>query len=98
MRHEWAGDCDLGDGKLQTLYQEYMDRKTFYGSRVRMKEDMALVISGLDNDLRFLVGGEKLQKTSMQLNNVSQMLLKMACLHWLGSVNASRLSLTLTKT
>ncbi|CAH3163834.1 unnamed protein product [Porites lobata] len=31
MRHEWAGDCDLGDGKLQTLYQEYMDRKTFYG-------------------------------------------------------------------
>ena len=56
MRHEWAGDCDLGDGKQQTLHQEYMDRRTVYSRlglkerRVRVKEDLVLVISGLDRD------------------------------------------------
>ena len=50
------------------LYQEYLDRRTFYAGlglkarKVILKEDMALVISGLDVDLRFLVDGEKAAK------------------------------------
>ena len=68
MRHEWAGDSDLGDGKLQALYQDYMARRTFYSGlglkdrRVRVKEDLLLVISALDVDLNFLKSEEKAAK------------------------------------
>lgn len=37
VRHDWAGDCDLGDGKQQILYQEYMDRRTVY-SRLGLRD------------------------------------------------------------
>lgn len=68
MRHEWAGDSDLGDGKLQALYQDYMARRTFYSGlglkdrRVSVKEDLLLVISALDVDLNFLKSEEKAAK------------------------------------
>ena len=68
MRHEWAGDSDLGDGKLQALYQDYMARRTFYSGlglkdrRVRVKKDLVLVISALDVDFNFLKSEEKAAK------------------------------------
>lgn len=50
MRHEWAGDSDLGDGKLEALYQEYTNRRGFISGigikerRQQLEADLKLVI------------------------------------------------------
>ena len=65
MRHEWAGDSDLGDGELEALYQEYMNKRGFYSGlgikerRQQVEADLRLVISGLDLDLKMLEDGDK---------------------------------------
>lgn len=64
MSHEWAGDCDLGDGKLQALHNEYKLRRTYcqgIGLKARkgsVHEDLSQVISALDKDIVFLQDGE----------------------------------------
>lgn len=65
MRHKWAGDSDLGDGKLEALYQEYTNRRGFFSvlgikeQRQQLEADLKLVISGLDVDLKMLEDVEK---------------------------------------
>ena len=65
MRHEWAGDSDLGDGTLEALYQIYTNRRGFFNGlglkerRQHLEADMKLVISGLEIDLKMLEDGEK---------------------------------------
>ena len=65
MRHEWSGDCDLGDGKLDALYKEYTSRRNFYqglglkNRKANLHDDLSKVISALDKDLKFLQDGEK---------------------------------------
>lgn len=65
MRHEQAGDSDLGDGKLEALYQEYTNRRGFVSvlgikeQRQQLEADLKLVISGLNVDLKVLRDGEK---------------------------------------
>lgn len=65
MRHEWAGDCDLNDEKLDALYQEYIGRRTCcqgLGLKMRkssLHEDLSNLVSALDKDLKFLQDGEQ---------------------------------------
>ena len=64
-KHEWTGDSDHGDGKLEALYQEYTNRRGFFSGlgikerRQQLEADLKLVISGLDIDLKTLEDGEK---------------------------------------
>jgi ribosomal protein S17E len=57
MRHEWSGDCDLGDGKLDALYKEY--GLGLKNRKANLHDDLSKVISALDKDLKFLQDGEK---------------------------------------
>ena len=65
MRHKWSGDCDLGDGKLNSLFEEYTSRRKFCQGlglkerKANLHTDLSKVISALDKDLNFLQDGEK---------------------------------------
>ena len=82
MRHEWAGDSDLGDGKLEALYQEYTNRRGFFSGigikerRQQLEADLKLVISGLEIDLKMIEDGEKLANekyaTKQRQSNASE--------------------------
>ena len=63
MRGIWAGDEDLGDGSLQTLYESYKARCTFVksiGSSARssmVSVDLQKLLLELGDDLVFLTNG-----------------------------------------
>ena len=65
MWHEWAGDCDLGDGQLQVLYKAYMKHRSFCQGlglndrKHNVKQDLCNIVSDLDKDMNFLETGEK---------------------------------------
>jgi len=65
MRHEWSGNCDLGDGKINSLFEEYTSRRKFCQGlglkerKANLHTDLSKVISALHKDLNFLQDGEK---------------------------------------
>ena len=96
MRHEWAGDSDLGDGKLEALYQEYTNRRGFISGigikeqRQQLEADLKLVISGLEIDSKMLEDGEKLAKEKYATKRRQSNAQRIACLPWLGNVKVTK--------
>lgn len=61
IRHEWAGESDLENGKLEASYQEYIEQQKMFAqwprntvTATKLESDLKLVVSGLDINLRML--------------------------------------------
>ena len=65
MTHVWSGDVDLADGKLQSLYDEYIERRKFVErlgldgrqGRWDINIDLATLKSQLKDDMEFITSG-----------------------------------------
>ena len=65
VKHVWSGDVDLAVGKLQALYDEYLQRQSFIeglglGGRQGqwdISNDVVVLESQLTSDMEFLVSG-----------------------------------------
>ncbi len=62
MLGEWAGDKDLGSGALQLLYKEYRSRCLYVCQLGLIAQDFVQLKSKLENDMVFLLEGEKVAK------------------------------------
>ena len=62
MLGEWAGDEDLGSGALQLLYKEYRSRCLYVRQLGLIAQDFVQLKSELENDMVFLLEGEKVAK------------------------------------
>ena len=65
VKHVWSGDVDLADGKLQALYDEYLQRRSFIeglglGGRQGqwdISNDLTMFESQLTLDIDILASG-----------------------------------------
>ena len=62
MRGEWAGDEDLGSGAVQLLHKEYRSRCQSVRQLGVIAQKLVELTSDMENDLVFLVEGEKMAK------------------------------------
>ena len=65
VKGKWAGDEDLGDGKLEDLKKGYDQRREFARSlglghrEGHLQEDLHLLLFAIERDTMFLCNGEK---------------------------------------
>ncbi|CAH1247631.1 Hypp7969 [Branchiostoma lanceolatum] len=65
MRHEWSGDTDLGDGKLQQAQEEYKEKQAFVrnigagdrGSKTQLSADLTCLRAMLEEHTDLLQDG-----------------------------------------
>ncbi|KAJ7371635.1 hypothetical protein OS493_024314 [Desmophyllum pertusum] len=89
VRGEWNGDCDLGDGKLQSITREYEDREAsldVHGmdrDRGVIEQRIRSASDALVQDVVFLTEGlkeaDKMYQTKFNSPNTSKSLLMHLC-------------------
>lgn len=89
VQGEWNGDCDVGDGKLQSLRKKYKDRvaclnvRTFGRDRHLIEQRLRLATDSLTQDIGFLTEGlkkaDELYQTKFNSPDTSQSTLMHLC-------------------
>ena len=89
VRGEWNGDCDLGDGKLQSLRKEYEERvacldvRNMGRERHVIEQRLRLASDSLAQDVAFLTEGlkkaDEMYQSKFNSANTSQSMLMHLC-------------------